>query len=155
MDNREIIRRRQKARKLLVQALYQWHMNHSDIIEIQAQFLAINNTEKFDEFYFSELLKQITKNQETIDGKIIKYLDRPFDMLNPVELAVLRLSTYEFLHQPDIPFKVIIDEAISLCKTYGAIEGHRYVNGVLHQLATELRQTEVQFLKKGNQDANK
>jgi N utilization substance protein B len=155
VDNREIIRRRQKARKLLVQALYQWHMNHSDIIEIQAQFLAINNTEKFDEFYFSELLKQITKNQETIDGKIIKYLDRPFDMLNPVELAVLRLSTYEFLHQPDIPFKVIIDEAISLCKTYGAIEGHRYVNGVLHQLATELRQTEVQFLKKGNQDANK
>lgn len=155
MDNREIIRRRQKARKLLVQALYQWHMNRSDVIDIQAQFLAINNSDKLDEFYFSDLLKNITKNHQELDEKIISFLDRPLEMLNPVELAVLRLSTYEFIYQPDIPFKVVIDEAIALCKTYGAIEGHRYVNGVLHQLATQLRSTEVQHLKKGHSDENK
>lgn len=148
VENREIIRKRQKARKLLVQALYQWQLNKDSVPEIQAQFFAENNLEKFDEYYFSNLLKGIIQEVQEIDTLIISQLDRQIDMLNPVELSVLRLSTYEFKHCLDIPFKVVIDEAISLCKTYGAVEGHRYVNGVLHHLAGQLRQVEIQHAKK-------
>ncbi len=152
MNNREMIRGRQKARKYLVQALYQWHMNTSDVVEIQAQFLTVNDPQKFDTEYFSQILSGITKTSNSIDEKITACLDRPLNMLNPVELAVLRLSTYEFIHCLDIPFKVIIDEAIALCKTYGAVEGHRYVNGVLHQLATKIRAIEIQHHTKGASD---
>lgn len=148
MENRESIRKRQKARKLLVQALYQWQMNQDSIPEIQSQFLAENNLEKFDQDYFANLLKGIIQQVQEIDAHILKYLDRPIEMLNPVELSVLRLSTYEFMHCLDIPFRVVIDEAISLSKTYGAVEGHRYVNGVLHHLAGQLRQVEIQNAKK-------
>ena len=148
MINRDVIRKRQKARKILVQALYQWQLNHAPFHEIQAQFMLENNEEKYDVQYFALLLSGIIDKIEELDAKIIPCLDRKMEMLNPVEQAILRLSTYEFLYCLDIPFKVIIDEAISLTKTYGAIEGHRYVNGVLHQLATSIRELEVNHAKK-------
>jgi N utilization substance protein B len=143
VENREIIRRRQKARKILVQALYQWQLNKSDVAEIQAQFLAEHNPEKLDIPYFSEILRGITQKSQEIDEHIIPLLDRPVEMINPVEFAILRLSTYEYIYCLDIPFRVIIDEAVSLCKTYGTIEGHRYVNGVLHHLSIKLRALET------------
>lgn len=148
MENRQIIRKRQKARKLLVQALYQWHLNHAEPAEIIAQFFTENDTSKFDQTYFEHLLTGIIQEQAQIDALIVNHLDRALELLNPVEFAVLRLSTYEFLHCLEIPFRVVIDEAISLCKTYGAVEGHRYVNGVLHQLASDLRVEEVKHAKK-------
>ncbi len=148
MENRQIIRKRQKARKLLVQALYQWHFNHTEPAEIIAQFFTENDTSKFDQTYFEQLLTGIIQEQAQIDTLIVNHLDRALELLNPVEFAVLRLSTYEFLHCLEIPFRVVIDEAISLCKTYGAVEGHRYVNGVLHQLASDLRVEEVKHAKK-------
>ncbi len=143
-----MIRKRQKSRKLLVQALYQWQMNQDSVPEILAQFMAENNVEKFDEQYFSMLLRGIVHQIKEIDEQIVSYLDRPLEMLNPVELSVLRLSTYEFMHCLDVPFRVVIDEAISLSKTFGAVEGHRYVNGVLHHLAGKLRSIEVEHAKK-------
>lgn len=143
-----MIRKRQKARRLLVQALYQWHMNQDSVPEILAQFMAENNVEKFDEVYFTNLLRGIIQQIQTIDEQVLSGLDRPIEMLNPVELAVLRLSTYEFLYCLDVPFRVVIDEAISLAKAFGAVEGHRYVNGVLHHLAEKLRTDEVHYAKK-------
>lgn len=143
-----MIRKRQKSRKLLVQALYQWQMNEESVAEILAQFLAENNIEKMDSQYFETLLRGIVPQIKEIDEHILSCLDRPMDMLNPVELSVLRLSTYEFMHCLDVPFRVVIDEAISLSKTYGAVEGHRYVNGVLHHLAGKLRTLEVDHAKK-------
>lgn len=148
MENREIIRRRQRARKILVQALYQWQMNASDINEIQAQFITENNPDKFDQDYFCHILKGITEHLDQLDQEIIPHLDRATNLLNPVEFAVLRLSTYELMFCPEIPFKVVIDEAVALCKTYGAVEGHRYVNGVLHHLAKKLRHIETSQGKK-------
>ena len=143
MNNRELIRGRQNARKILVQALYQWHMNTAEVAELQAQYLSANNPDKFDNYYFMDLLKAIIEQHQSIDEDIAKYLDRPITMLNPVELAILRLSSYELKYCLEIPFRVVIDEAIALCKTYGASEGHRYVNGVLHQLAQALRPLET------------
>ena len=148
MENREIIRKRQKARKLLVQALYQWQLNQDTVAEILAQFMADNNVDKFDNEYFITGLRQIISQIKEIDAHIIACLDRNMEKLNPVELSVLRLSTYEFLHCLSIPFRVVIDEAISLVKTYGAVEGHRYVNGVLHCLASKLRAIELEHTKK-------
>lgn len=147
MENKEVIRRRQKARKILVQALYQWQLNHSEVTDLIAQYLSENNTDKFDVDYFSKLLRGIIAELESIDGQIVPLLDREKNMLNPVEISILRLSTYEFMHCIEIPFRVIIDEAISLTKTYGATEGHRYVNGVLHHLAGKLRPIEVEHVK--------
>jgi N utilization substance protein B len=147
VENKEVIRRRQKARKILVQALYQWQLNHCEVTDLIAQYLSENNTEKFDVDYFSNLLRGIITDLETIDDHITPLLDRSKDMLNPIEMSVLRLSTYEFIHCIEIPFRVIIDEAISLTKTYGATEGHRYVNGVLHHLAAKLRSVEVEHVK--------
>ncbi len=148
MENREIIRRRQRARKILVQALYQWQFNESEISEIQAQFITENNPDKFDQQYFCDVLKGITSDVQKLDEEIIPLFDRAINLINPVEFAILRLSTYEFIHCIDVPFKVVIDEAISLCKTFGATEGHRYVNGVLHQLAEKLRPLELANRKK-------
>ena len=148
MNNRELIRKRQKARKILVQALYQWDLNRAPYSDIQAQFFVENNADKYDITYFSDLLKGIVEKSQELDDLLKPYLDRPLEMLNPVELAVLRLSIYEFINCLDVPFKVVIDEAISLCKTYGAVEGHRYVNGVLHQIASKLRPYEVEHAKK-------
>jgi len=143
VNNRELIRGRQNARKILIQALYQWHMNASEIAELQAQYLSVNNPDKFDTQYFLDLLKSIILEQPEIDERVAQYLDRPIQMLNPVELAILRLGCYELKHCMEIPFRVVIDEAIALSKTYGATEGHRYVNGVLHQVAKELRPLEL------------
>ena len=143
VNNRELIRGRQNARKILVQALYQWHMNAAEVSELQAQYLSANKPDKFDNFYFMDLLKAIIEQHQSIDEDISKYLDRPMNMLNPVELAILRLSSYELKYCLEIPFRVVIDEAIALCKTFGATEGHRYVNGVLHQLAQALRPLEM------------
>ncbi len=148
MENREIIRRRQRARKILVQALYQWQFNESDISEIQAQYITENNPDKFDQQYFCDVLKGVTSDVKKLDEEIIPLFDRAINLINPVEFAILRLSTYEFIHCLDVPFKVVIDEAISLSKTFGATEGHRYVNGVLHQLAEKLRPLELSKRKK-------
>lgn len=148
MENREIIRRRQRARKILVQALYQWQFNESDISEIQAQYITENNPDKFDQQYFCDVLKGVTSDVKKLDEEIIPLFDRAINLINPVEFAILRLSTYEFIHCLDVPFKVVIDEAISLSKTFGATEGHRYVNGVLHQLAEKLRPLELSTRKK-------
>jgi len=148
VENREMIRKRQKSRRLLVQALYQWHMSKESVPEILAQFMVENNVEKFDQAYFTDLFKGIIEQIQEIDELVISGLDRPIEMLNPVELAVLRLSTFEFLYCLDVPFRVVIDESISLTKTFGAVEGHRYVNGVLHHLAEKLRNAEVNYAKK-------
>jgi N utilization substance protein B len=148
VENREIIRRRQRARKILVQALYQWQFNESDISEIQAQYITENNPDKFDQQYFCDVLKGVTSDVKKLDEEIIPLFDRAINLINPVEFAILRLSTYEFIHCLDVPFKVVIDEAISLSKTFGATEGHRYVNGVLHQLAEKLRPLELSKRKK-------
>lgn len=143
MEIRKLIRGRQKARKILIQALYQWQLNRSPVTDIQAQYLSRQPASTFDTDYFGQLLQGIIQDCHELDAHITEFLDRPMGQLNPIELAILRLSTYELLHCLDIPFRVIIDEAIALSKTYGAVESHRYVNGILHQLANQFRSTEV------------
>lgn len=134
---------RREARSLSVQALYQWHMAGQAINEIEAQFRVDNDFAKVDGAYFHEVLHGVPANKSEIDGLILPCLDRPMNEVDPVELAVLRLSCYELLKRIDVPYRVVINEGIEMAKIFGATDGHKFVNGVLDKLAPKLRSAEL------------
>jgi len=139
---------RRKARKLALQALYQWHIAESPITQIEAEFLVDNDMTKVDREYFSEVLRGVPASKSVLDEHIAKHTDRSPKEMTPVELAILRMGTYELIHRIDVPYKVIINEGVELSKIFGANEAHKYVNGVLDKLAQELRMPEVKAVKK-------
>ena len=128
------LKARQKARILGMQALYQWHLTEADIADIRQQFYLMNNMAKCDTVYFDALLETAPKNIHAIDDAFSSYLDRSFTELNPVELAILRLGTYELLYL-DTPYRVVLKEMIRLGSDYGSQDGYKYVNGILHHVA--------------------
>lgn len=134
---------KRRARKLALQALYQWHMADERLEEIEIQFHAENSMENVDTHYFHQLLHGVEFHLNFLEERILPFLDRPIQEINPIELSVLRLSTFELFHCPELPYKVILDEAVSLTKTYGSQEGYRYVNGVLNNLAKTARENEI------------
>lgn len=133
---------RKKARRLAVQALYQWHVAGQAISQIEAEFIADNDMTKVDQPYFTELLRTVVASHQPLDELISGHIDRPLKDLTPVELAILRLGTYELMHRLDVPYRVVINEGVELSKTFGANEAHKFVNGVLDKLARQLRKTE-------------
>ena len=137
------IQGKRRARKLALQALYQWHMSGTDLHEIDAQFRANNNMDRVDISYFTDLLYGVPKSVSDLDTAFEPFLDRKVNELNPIELTVLRLSTFELIHKLEIPYRVVLDEAITLAKEFGSQDGHRYVNGVLHNLAKIHRKIEI------------
>ena len=140
---------KRKDRKLALQALYQWLMSSADLYEIEAQFRVANNMEKVDADYFCRLLYGIPENVQQLEEHFTPFLDREISGLNPIELTVLRIGAFELINCPEIPYKVVLDEAISLTKEFGAQDGYRYVNGVLNNLAQQVRAVEIS-LDNGN-----
>lgn len=140
---KQSIRGKRRARKLALQALYQWLMSGSELHEIEAQFRIANNMDKVDADYFCGLLYGIPKCVQQLEDRFIPFLDREITGLNPIELTVLRIGAFELIHCPEIPYKVVLDEAISLTKAFGAQDGYRYVNGVLNNLAQQARSVEI------------
>lgn len=134
---------RTKARRNVVQALYQWQLSGGDIAEIEAQFLSEYDMKKVDVDYFKELFKQIPLHLHEIDDHLQPFLDRPIDEVDPVERAILRIAVYELGFCLDIPYRVVINESIELAKRFGAEHGHKYVNGVIDQIAKKLRAVEM------------
>ena len=132
-------KKRHQARRHALQALYQWQMTGDDLGEIINQFLADQDTGKFDVGYFRDLLTGVAKNVDTLDGHLQPLLDREVDKVDPVERAALRLGVYELAMHPEVPYRVVINEAVELAKVFGAEQGHRYVNGVLDKLGKTLR----------------
>ncbi len=133
---------RTMARRCAVQALYQWQITGHDVDDIYQQFLVERNMAKVNVELFKELLSGVTRELETLDATIQPYLDRDISEVDPVERAVLRLGTYELMYKPDVPYRVVINEALEAVKTFGAEQGHRYVNGVLDKVAQQVRQLE-------------
>lgn len=141
--DKKTIRSRQKARKITLQALYQWHMAGGDPYAIEAQYRVHNNMERVDGAFFAGLLHGVINSHQELDVTYSPFLDISLEKLSPIELNVLRMATYEFKHHPEVPWKVVLDEAVSLSRSFGANDGHRFVNGVLNKLARELRAIEV------------
>ena len=133
---------RRKARHYLVQALYQWQLAGADISQIEAEFRVDYDMKKVDLEYFHSLLHDIPKNKAGLDAKISPLLDRKVEEMTPVELAILRLGAYEMLYRIDVPYRVVINEAVELAKTFGATDGHKFINGVLDKLAQRERAVE-------------
>lgn len=136
-------RQRSKARSLAVQAIYQWQMAGQPVNEIVAQFLAEHAGKKLDSEYFQMLVSGITSSLGRIDEGLSEFLDRDIERVDPVERAILRLAGYELLEHPEIPYRVVINEAVELAKVFGAEKGHRYINGVLDKAARKLRPLEM------------
>ena len=134
---------RKVARSLGMQALYQWHLAGQSLNEIEAQFRVDNDFSGVDGAYFHEILHGVARQKGEIDALIEPCLDRPLVELDPVELAILRLSTFELKDRLDVPYRVVINEGIELAKVFGATDGHKFVNGVLDKLAPALRSAEV------------
>ena len=139
---------RRQARTLAMQALYSWHMAGQQLNEIEAQFRVDNDFTAVDGAYFHEILHGVPRQKTEIDGAFESLLDRPLDEIDPVELSILRLSTYELKNRIDIPYRVVINEGIELAKVFGATDGHKFVNGVLDKLAPRLRADEVRANKR-------
>tara|TARA_R110000772_G_scaffold38750_8_gene91245 strand:+ start:741 stop:1190 length:450 start_codon:yes stop_codon:yes gene_type:complete len=133
---------RKKARNLLVQALYQWQLAEGLASDIEAQFRT-DNQAKIDWEFFHQALTYIINNSEKIDQDFASLLDRKLSQIDPIELALLRLGSFEFKERIDVPYKVVINEYVDLAKKYGATESHKYINGILDKLARQLRAVET------------
>jgi transcription antitermination protein NusB len=130
---------RHKARSLALQAIYQWQLNAEPIDYIASQYTDNANPKKVDLAYFSELLRGITTQTENIDNEMTPLLDRKITDLTSIELAILRMAIYELQNRLDIPYKVIINEALELTKEFGAQDAFKYVNGILDKIAHKVR----------------
>ncbi|MCV6605466.1 MAG: transcription antitermination factor NusB [Porticoccaceae bacterium] len=135
---------RKKARHLLVQALYQWHMSGSSLVDIEAEFCTDHDMKKLDGDYFREILHGVAKQVDAIEATYTPHLDRAENELDPIARAVLQLSCYEMLYRIDVPYKVVINEAVSLAKKFGATDSYKYINGVMDKVAADKRAAEVQ-----------
>lgn len=133
---------RSRARRRALQALYAWQISHAPMTQVIAQFEHEQEMEIADLDYFKDLLMGIEKHVAGIDEKLGAKLDRPVDQVDPIERAVLRIATYELLHRIDVPYRVVLNEAIEVSKRFGSDFGHTYVNGVLDRAAAEWRSAE-------------
>ena len=136
-------RKRSRSRRLALQALYQWQVTGDDLGEIINHFLADNQERAFEVDYFRDLVRGVPSRLDELDKALAEHLDRPVEEVDLVERALLRLGAYELLAHPEVPYRVVINEAVELAKTFGAEQSHRYVNGVLDKVARRLRAPEV------------
>lgn len=131
---------RHKARKLAIQAIYQWHMTKNETHNIISFLQATANPRKVDFQFFSEIVVGVINNIGIIDATITdSSVSRKITELNIVELSILRLAIYELMYRPEIPYKVVINEAIELTKIFGSLEGAKFVNGALDKLSKKIR----------------
>lgn len=136
-------RRRQRARHCAIQALYHAQVNPLPPVDLVAQFRADNEFEDVDETYFSEGVLAVMRRAEELDADFAPFADRTPDEMDPVERAILRLAIWELKERVDVPWRVVIDQAVTLAKRFGASESHRFVNGVLDKAARRLRVAET------------
>jgi transcription antitermination protein NusB len=133
---------RHRARELALQGIYQWRVTSGDDAQIEKQIHAEKNLGRYDKELFSKLLRGALNQHADLEALLAPHLDRPLAELSPVEFAVLLLGAFELSQHLEVPYKVVINEAVELAKTFGGTDGHKYVNGVLDKLAPQLRALE-------------
>jgi transcription antitermination protein NusB len=135
-----LVNPRRRARECAVQAIYSWQVSRNDLADVETSFVAEQDMKGVDAKYFRELLNGVAKNTSELDDKMTPYLtERSINELGQVELAILRIALYELIKRQDVPYKVVINEAIDLTKTFGAADSHKFVNGVLDKIAPTIR----------------
>jgi N utilization substance protein B len=135
-------RTRSVARKLAMQALYQWQLTGQTAAELRNQYATEEGFGDADADYFRELLNGVTDGAAVLDAELSGLIDRPVGQLDPVERAVLLIGLYELGHRPDVPYRVVINEGVELAKRFGATDGHKFVNAVLDRAARSKRAAE-------------
>lgn len=139
---------RHRAREFALQGLYQWLLNNEDAGAIDAHIREAHGFDKADEEHFNTLLHGAIRDVSILRTGLAPLIDRPIDQLSPVEHAALLIGAFELQNHVEIPYKVVINEAVELTKSFGGIDGHKYVNGVLDKLAAKVRVTEVEADRK-------
>jgi N utilization substance protein B len=135
---------RSRAREFAVQALYQHLVGRQDPESIDQFTRGLSGFHKADSVHYDALLHGCIREAGELDALIVPLLDRKLEEISPIEHAVMWIGTYEFLHAPDVPWRVVLNECIELAKEFGGTDGHKYVNGVLNGLAPQLRSVEVE-----------
>ncbi len=133
---------RRKSRELVLKAVYRGMINESDLKQVFLDMKEDPDYLKADEAYFKQLLKGVTGKLDELDQNIVAFIDRKLNELSPIEHAILRVSSYELLFDETIPYRVVINEAVELAKTFGGADGHKYINGVLDKVAAVARPQE-------------
>lgn len=134
---------RTRAREFALQALYQHLVGRNEAGDIDAFTRDLSGFHKADSVHYDALLHGCVAQSEALDAQIAPRLDRPLAEISPIERAVLWIGAYEFLHCPDVPLRVVINECVELAKSFGGTDGHKYINGVLHPLGAALRPLEA------------
>lgn len=135
---------RSKARHYAMQALYQWQMTKSPLNMIEAEYRTDNDMSKVDVDYLHELIHNVPANITAIETDFLPHVnDLSLEQIDPISLAILRLSVYELRYRLDVPYKVVINEALNLAKRFGATDSHKFINGVLDKVAPRLREVEI------------
>lgn len=141
-EHNPLAAQRRKARHYGLQALYQWTLSGASPSDIEAEFRVDNDFQHTDGEYFNALLRGVIADVEALELVFEPALDRGLDDLDPIERNLLRLGTFELRDRIDVPYKVVISEAVALAKKFGATDSHRYINGVLDKISRELRTVE-------------
>jgi N utilization substance protein B len=134
---------RRRSREFALQGLYQWLLAGGDATTIVTTVRELDGFDKCDRAHFDALLNGGIEMAAALDEVLARHVDRKTTLLSPVEHAVLMIGTYELMHCVDIPYRVAINEAVELAKSFGGTDGHKYVNGVLDKCAAELRPAEA------------
>ena len=135
--------RRRRSREFAMQGLYQWQLAGTDAATIESQMAVAKGFDQTDRAYFSALLAGAIRECGRLESLLQPYLDRKCAELSPIERAILFIAAYELENQADIPYRVVINEAVELAKSYGGTDGFKYVNGVLDKLAADKRPLEI------------
>jgi N utilization substance protein B len=134
---------RRRSRELALQALYAWQLSGASLEDLAAHAAESSDFGKADEAFFRTLLSGALREAAQLREQIGPQLDRPWDELSPVERGILMLAAYELKFVPEVPFRVVVNEAVEIAKSFGGTDGYKYVNGVLDRLGRELRPREV------------
>jgi len=143
LSKKGLAKARGKSRRLAMQAIYQWQMTGDSITDIKQQFFDENNMAQVDSEFFSEAVSGVASSINELDPLLEKYMTRSVESVDPVERSILRLASYEFINRPDVPYRVVLNEAVNIAKEYCAENSHAFVNAVLDKVAKEIRSIEV------------
>lgn len=134
---------RRLARELALRALYQWLLTGDDLACLLKQSEEAEDYPKASPIYLKTLIEGVVSDARALDAALMPHLDRPVERLSPIEHAILLMGAYELMYCPDVPYRVVLNEAVELAKRYGGTDGHKYVNGVLDKLARTVRAVEL------------